>query len=99
MSSGVDPTAARDELIRIIRQVRRRWRLKNALRGAAIVLAAGAAVLLASAWGLERLGFSPGAVIALRVVLLAAGLALLGRFIFVRRVARVPGGRVALSIG
>ena len=45
MSSGVDPTAARDELIRIIRQVRRRWRLKNALRGAAIVLAAGAAVL------------------------------------------------------
>ena len=98
MSSGVDPTAARDELIRIIRQVRRRWRLKHALRGAAIVLAAGAAVLLASAWGLERLGFSPGAVIALRVVLLAAVLALLVRFIFVPLFRRVPDERVALYI-
>jgi len=98
MSSGVDPTAARDELIRIIRQVRRRWRLKNALRGAAIALAAGAAVLLASAWGLERLGFSPGAVVALRVVLIAAVFALIVRFIFVPLFRRVSDERVALYI-
>lgn len=98
MSSGVNPIAARDELIRIIRQVRRRWRLKNALRGAAIVLAAGVAVLLASAWGLERLGFAAGAVIALRVVLLAAVLALLVRFVFVPLFRRVPDERVALYI-
>jgi hypothetical protein len=98
MSSGVHPTAARDELIRVIRQVRRRWRLKNALRGAAITLAAGAAVLLASAWGLERLGFSPGAVVALRVVLLVAVVALLIRFVLVPLFRRVSDERVALYI-
>src|SRR5690606_20792905 len=98
MSSEVDPTAARDELIRIIRQVRRRWRLKIALRGAAIALAAAVALLLASAWGLERAGFSPGAVIAFRVVLLLAVVALLVRFIFVPLFRRVPDERVALYI-
>lgn len=98
MSSGVHPTAARDELIRIIRQVRRRWRLKNALRGAAITLAAGAAVLLASAWGIERLGFSPGAIVALRVMLLVAVVALLIRFVLVPLFRRVSDERVALYI-
>ena len=57
-------TGDRSELTGIIHQIRKRWRLKLALRGAAFVLAGGVLVLLASAYGLERLKFSPGSIIA-----------------------------------
>jgi hypothetical protein len=43
---------SRSELVAIIHDVRRRWRLKLALRGAAIAAGCAAAALVLSAWGL-----------------------------------------------
>jgi len=42
-----------DELISVIRQVRTRWRMKLALRGAVGVVGIGVLVLLAGAFSLE----------------------------------------------
>src|SRR5688500_10525221 len=80
---GHDDAQADSELIAVIRQVRRRWRLKLALRGAAIVAALTVVVFLAAALGLESSRFAPGAIVAFRVVLPVAMLVLVGLF-FVR---------------
>ena len=58
----------RAELIDVIRRVRNQWRLRLALRGAAIVLAGTIAALLLSASSLETLRFTPTAIIAFRVL-------------------------------
>ena len=63
------------ELVDIIRQVRRRWRMKLALRGALGVIGLGLLVLLLSAWGLEAWRFTPGSIITFRIVL---GLSVVG---------------------
>jgi hypothetical protein len=52
-----DPSS---ELVEIIRQVRRRWRMKLALRGALGVIGIGVVVLLLSAYGLEAWRFTTG---------------------------------------
>lgn len=57
----------RSEILRVIRRVRRRWRLRMVARGAAVVAAAGLLTLVVSAYGLERLRFAPEAVWAFRV--------------------------------
>ena len=46
------------ELVEIIRQVRRRWRLKQALRGTVGVLGLGVLALVAAAYGLEAWRFT-----------------------------------------
>ena len=53
------PADSDSDLIGIIRQVRRRWRMKLALRGAAIVAALTVVVFLAAALGLESSRFAP----------------------------------------
>ena len=45
-------TDSASELVEIIHQVRRRWRMKLALRGALGVVGLGVVVLVASAYGL-----------------------------------------------
>jgi hypothetical protein len=60
--------SAQTQLMAIIADLRSRWRMKIALRGAAIVAAAGVFALLVSAIGLERFGFSPTAIIAFRIL-------------------------------
>jgi hypothetical protein len=93
--TAIDP---RSELIRIIRHVRRRWRLKLALRGAAAVAAVGVIVLLAAAFGLEWARFSARAILAARV-LVAAALAVSTAYLFVRPLLRrVTDEQVALYI-
>ena len=57
------------DLIGVIRQVRRRWRMKLALRGAATVAALMVAVFLAAALGLESSRFAPGLILTFRVLL------------------------------
>ena len=64
------------ELVAIIRQVRRRWRMKLALRGALGVVGLGLIVLVLSAWGLESWRFTPASIITFRIVLGASVLAL-----------------------
>ena len=86
------------ELIGIIRQVRRRWRMKLALRGAAIVAALTVVVFLAAALGLESSRFAPGAIVAFRILLPIAALVLLALF-FVRPLMRhVTDEQVALYL-
>ena len=60
-------TGDRSELTSIIRDIRKRWRLKLAVRGAAFVVGGFLLTLLLSAYALETLKFSPGSIIAFRV--------------------------------
>src|SRR5688500_16182796 len=87
-----------DELGSVIRDVRRRWRLRLALRGLTWVIGVTAVMLLIASFGMERLGFTPQSILVARgvasVALLAVGLVLL-----VRPLARrVPDRRVALYL-
>lgn len=56
------------ELLDVIRQVRRRWRIKLALRGALGVVGLGLVVLLLAAYGLESWRFTTGSIIAFRII-------------------------------
>ena len=87
-----------DELMRVIRSVRRRWRLRVALRGAAIILGAGLLVFLISAYGMDRLRFSPTAVLAFRVFAYVTLVGLTIRFLVVPLARRVSDERVALYL-
>ena len=62
-------------LTALLQQVRRHWRAKRLARGLALALAIMAATFFASAWLLEWLRFSPGAILAGRLVMAATGLA------------------------
>jgi len=88
----------RGDLRRVIRGVRRRWRLKVALRGAALVIAAGLVTLAVSAWGLDHFRYSAGAITAFRVLAWTALLALAFRFLALPLAVRLPDERVALYI-
>ncbi|HYB96764.1 MAG TPA: DUF4175 family protein, partial [Vicinamibacterales bacterium] len=59
---------ARAQLLEVVRQVRRRWRIKLALRGAVGFLIAGVVAMIAMAYTLEALKFTPGAILAARIV-------------------------------
>ena len=86
------------ELRSIIQQVRRRWRLKLAVRGALTVLGIGVLVFLVSARALEAARFAPGAILVSRIAL-AAAVAALTAFFFVRPLLqRVTDEQVALYL-
>ena len=67
----------RTQLLEVVRQVRRRWRIKLALRGAIGFLIAGILAIVAMAYALEALKFTPAAILSFRIitgfVLVAAG--------------------------
>jgi hypothetical protein len=86
------------DLIGIIRQVRRRWRLKLALRGAVVVAALVVAAFVAAAFGLESWRFAPGAIRALRIVLPIAIAALVAVFLVRPLMRRVTDEQVALYL-
>ena len=91
-------TGSRDEILRAIRHVRNRWRLRVALRGVAVLVAAALGTLLISSYGLELFRFSSGAIIAFRILTLGALLGL-GWWLFVRPISqRVSDERVALYL-
>ena len=68
---------SRAQLLDVVRQVRRRWRIKLALKGAVGFLLAGLVAILAIAYALETLKFTPTAIFWFRIVtglvLVAAG--------------------------
>ena len=91
-------TGDRNEVLRAIRHVRNRWRLRLALRGVAVLVAAALGTLLASSFGLELFKFDPAAIVTFRVVTYMALLAF-GWWLFIRPVSRrVSDERVALYI-
>ena len=91
-------TGDRDEILRAIRHVRNRWRLRVALRGLTVLLAAGLGTLLLSSYGLEVYKFSPGAIVTFRV-LTYLSLVGFGWWFFIRPIARrISDERVALYL-
>jgi hypothetical protein len=87
-----------DELREVIREVRRRWRLKVALRGAAIVVAAGLLALGVSAYAMDHFRYEPWAVTSFRVFAYVALLALTARFLVLPLWGRISDERVALYL-
>lgn len=91
-------STANAELVRMIRSVRQRWRARVALRGAAILLGALLGGFLLTALVLERLEFSPVAVIAARAALALLVLATGVRFLLLPLLRRVSDEQVALYV-
>ena len=91
-------SADRDEILRAIRHVRNRWRLRVALRGGAVLVAAALGTLVVSSSGLELYRFTPGAIVAFRVLTYLALLGF-GWWFFIRPIARrVTDEQVALYL-
>jgi hypothetical protein len=88
----------RSNLTSIVHQIRKRWRMKLALRGAAFVLAGCVLALVVSAYGLERLKFSPGSIIAFRVAMIMITGVLAGYFFVLPQWRRVTDEQVALYL-
>ena len=98
MSRQSDQVLVRRELLATIRRVRSRWRARVALRGIVYLLAVGLAAFFLSSWGMEAARFSPGAVVAFRVVtwVILIGVAV---WFLVRPLARrLPDAQVALYL-
>jgi hypothetical protein len=88
----------RSDLIAVIHDVRRRWRLKLALRGAAIAAGCGAAALVLSAWALQWMRFTPESILGFRIAT-AVVVALLSYVFLVRPLLRrVTDEQVALYL-
>ena len=89
---------ARAELIKVVEDVRRRWRTKLALRGALIVLAGAVVTLVLASSGLQAFAFAPGAVIGFRIAVFAAFAVLIGVWLFRPLRRKVTDEQVALYI-
>ncbi|MEO8521456.1 MAG: DUF4175 family protein, partial [Acidobacteriota bacterium] len=87
MADDLRPVDSSLELVDVIRQVRRRWRMKLALRGALGVAGLGLVVLLVSAYGLEAWRFTPRSILTFRIIL-AVALAGLVTWLLVRPLMR-----------
>jgi len=90
--------ASYDELRRVIHDVRRRWRLKIALRGIALLVATGLATFVVSAYAMDHFRYEAWAVNAFRVFAYVTLLALAGRFLVLPLWGRVSEDRVALYV-
>ncbi|MGH9219752.1 MAG: hypothetical protein ACRD1W_10650, partial [Vicinamibacterales bacterium] len=89
---------ARAQLLDVVRQVRRRWRVKLFLRGAVGFLLAGLVAILAIAYALEALKFTPGAIFWFRIVTALVFVAA-GAWFFARPLSRkVTDEQVALYL-
>ncbi len=82
----------------IVRQVRRRWRMRQILQGAAISLGVGFALFFFATFGIDQLRFAPGAVLVGRVLVWASAAGLLAWFIVRPLLRRVSDEQVALYL-
>lgn len=88
-----------EQLIGIIRQVRGRWRMRVALRGAAMVAALGFLAFAVSAYGMDYFRYSEGSVTLFRVFAYLAMAGLAVRFLLLLpRLRRVSDEQVALYV-
>ena len=60
------------DITRIVTDVRKRWRLKLALRGVARIVGVAVALFVVAAYGMEWARFSPAAIITARILLASA---------------------------
>src|SRR5690349_15166348 len=96
----VDETQAtiQSDLTAIIRDIRKRWRMKLALRGAMFVVAGGILSLLLSAYALEYLKFSPGSIVSFRIAIVMISSVLVWLFFIQPQWRRVTDEQVALYL-
>lgn len=102
MNGRVETSWGRAELLYVIRRIRRRWRIKLALRGLAAVgavsvIALAVAAVVASA-SVERWDFAPQLALGLRIGLAVAVLAAVIWFLIIPLRRRVSDERVALYL-
>ena len=93
--------ATRDGTYRVlamVRQIRRRWRARIAIRGMAIVLGAGLLAFLLSVYGLEVSRFSTSSVIWFRGILWFVMAGLTARFLIWPLTRRVSDEQAALYL-
>src|SRR4051812_44489926 len=86
------------ELVDVIRDVRRRWRMKLAARGAAIAIGGILLALLVSASSLEALRFSSRAIIGFRVFIAITAAVLFAWWVVAPLLRRVTHTQVALYL-
>jgi hypothetical protein len=91
-------SASYDELRRVIHDVRQRYRLKVALRGAAIVLVTGLVTFGVAAYAMDHFRYEPWAVGSFRLFAWIALLALAVRYLVLPLWGRVSDARVALYL-
>ncbi|MCA1584240.1 MAG: hypothetical protein LC791_05520 [Acidobacteria bacterium] len=88
----------RTELTAIIKQVRRRWRIKLAMVGLVQWLAAAIVLLLVAAYALETFKFTPEAIVTGRITTGVLLVALAGWFVVRPQWRQVDDERVALYL-
>ena len=98
MNTNQQPSAARDELARIIHGVRRRWRTRMAVRGGAIVLAIAAAAIIFGVLLAQGAQGSPSLLNVARGGVLLVIIAATARFLVMPLSRRVTDQQVALYI-
>jgi hypothetical protein len=86
------------ELVEVIGQVRRRWRLKLALRGAVLVAGLTVLAIIAAAFGLESRRFTPESILAFRIILSLAVAGLIGYLLVRPLLRKVSDEQVALYL-
>src|SRR5215467_845795 len=69
------------QLLEVVRGVRNRYRVKRALRGGAITVAASWAVLAAASYAMSILKYGDGAVLWTRIIAIVAIIAIAVRFL------------------
>jgi Domain of unknown function (DUF4175) len=82
----------------VVRDVRNRWRVKRALRGATLTLIAGFAVLSAAAYAMATVEYAPGPVLVVRVLALAAVVAAAVRWLVLPLRRNPADSEVALYV-
>ena len=93
-----DRSPRSDDLQSAIRAVRRRWRLRVALHGAAIAIAVALALLVAGALGIERFRYDPAAIIAARILVALAVVVAVAWLLARPLMRRLPDDQVALYL-
>ena len=98
MSSRSSSLDAHAQLLRVVRDIRRRWRWKLALKGIALVIAGGFLLFLLSSLALQHFAFSAAAVVIVRVLVYLGLVGLLVWFLIRPLSRRVSDERVALYL-
>jgi uncharacterized protein DUF4175 len=93
-----DQASRHGEVLLVVRRIRARWRMRLALKGLSIVLGATLVAFLLSVYGLEKLRFTPEAVIGFRVVLWGSVIVLTARFLAWPLMRRVTDEQAALYL-
>ena len=86
------------DLMQIIGEVRSRWRMKLALRGAVTAFAIVVALVLVTAYAMEWARFSPASIIGARILLAVGVIASVGYFLVRPLRRRVSDDQVALYL-